>query len=126
MQESFVPTTVSHLHVSLLAKHNEMIGKFDEFTKKLAERATHLEDCHYFFRFLTEQRDLFSWIVSLKGQFSLGELSLEISGTEALLMRIEELNIEILAREENIKSVNEFGTDLIGKQHVSTHEISLR
>ena len=126
LHEGFVQTTDSHLSSIIRAKYGEMTGKFDEFSQSLAKRASNLEDCHYYYRFLTEQRDLFSWVVSLKGQFSLGELSLEIGGTEALLMRIEELHIEIIAREENIKSVNEFGSNLLQKQHVSSHEISLR
>ncbi|KAI6661823.1 Spectrin alpha chain, non-erythrocytic 1 [Oopsacas minuta] len=103
-----------------------MNASFDLFSHNISNRALQLRACNYFQRFLTEQRDLLFWITSLQGQIHIGELSLEISGAEALLMRIEELKIEIYAREDNYNSVYNFGLELVQDVHFSKQEISTR
>ena len=85
-----------------------------------------METSHYHQRFLTEQRDLISWISSLMSQITLGEYSQEISGVEALLMRIEEIKIETNARENMVNSLEVFGKELIRKDTSTTQEVSSR
>ena len=123
LSSSPVLSTPSNL---LPERQTELTKVYDTFCKNLSQRSSYLEASHYYQRFLTEQRDLISWTASIMSQITLGEFSQEISGVEALLMRIEELNIETDARENIVKSLDVFGKELIEKDVSTSQEVSAR
>jgi len=57
---------------------------------KSAERRANLEDSYYLHRFLSDYRDLISWIHDMKTIIGADELAKDVAGGEALLEKHQE------------------------------------
>jgi len=55
-----------------------------------AERRANLEDSYYLHRFLSDYRDLISWIHDMKTIISADDLAKDVAGAESLLEKHQE------------------------------------
>ena len=58
------------------------------------ERKVRLDDSYYLHRFLSDYRDLVSWVHDMKTVMSADELAKDVAGAEALLERHQEHKVE--------------------------------
>merc|ERR1719273_2575870 len=74
-------------------------------------------------RFLSDFRDLMSWISSMKGLIESDELATDVTGAEALLERHQEHRTEIDARAATFQAFELFGQQLLQNNHYSSIEV---
>ena len=60
------------------------------FDLQSAERRANLEDSYYLHRFLSDYRDLISWIHDMKSIIGADEPAKDVAGAEALLEKHQE------------------------------------
>jgi len=61
-----------------------------------AERRANLEDSYYLHRFLSDYRDLISWIHDMKTIISADDLAKDVAGAESLLEKHQEHKVGIM------------------------------
>ena len=61
----------------------------------LQERKRRLDDSYFLHRFLTDFRDLVSWIHDMKAIIAADELAKDVAGAEALLERHQEHRVRL-------------------------------
>ena len=76
-------------------------------------RKEKLLDSYDLQRFLSDYRDLMSWISSMKGLIAGDELATDVTGAEALLDRQQEHRNEIDARAGTFQAFELFGQQLL-------------
>lgn len=72
------------------AKHQEIENNWERLTEKAKERKRRLDDSYLLHRFLSDFRDLVSWIHDMKAIIAADELAKDVAGAEALLERHQE------------------------------------
>ncbi len=82
-----------------------------------------LDDSSNLHRFLSDFRDLVSWIHDMKTVISADELAKDVAGAEALLERHQENKGEIVAREDSFRATAEAGQSLLENNHYASDEI---
>ena len=90
------------------------------------ERKRRLDDSYYLHRFLSDFRDLVSWIQDMKSIIAADELAKDVAGAEALLERHQEHRGEIDAREDSFRATAEAGQLLVEKEHWAAPEVGER
>ncbi len=88
-----------------------------------SNRKSHLDDSHNLHRFLSDFRDLVSWIHDMKTIISADELAKDVAGAEALLERHQEHKGEIDAREDSFRTTAEAGQRLLESNHYASDEV---
>jgi len=61
-----------------------------------AERRANLEDSYYLHRFLSDYRDLISWIHDMKTIISADDLAKDVAGAESLLEKHQEHKVGLM------------------------------
>ena len=82
-----------------------------------------LDDSSNLHRFLSDFRDLVSWIHDMKTVISADELAKDVAGAEALLERHQEHKGEIDAREDSFRATAESGQQLLENNHYASDEV---
>ncbi|XP_052790869.1 spectrin alpha chain-like isoform X11 [Mya arenaria] len=102
---------------------NEM---WNELTGKADQRKAKLLDSYDLQRFLSDYRDLTSWINSMMALVSSDELAKDVTGAEALLERHQEHRTEIDARSGTFQAFETFGQQLLHNQHYASEDVRVR
>ncbi|KAK0146701.1 Spectrin alpha chain, non-erythrocytic 1 [Merluccius polli] len=95
---------------------SSLVGRADQRKDKLG-------NSHDLQRFLSDFRDLTSWINGIRGLVSSEELAKDVTGAEALLERHQEHRTEIDARAGTFQAFEQFGQQLLGRGHYASPEI---
>jgi len=61
------------------------------------ERRANLEDSYYLHRFLSDYRDLISWIHDMKTIISANDLAKDVTGAESLLEKHQEHKVDSIS-----------------------------
>lgn len=102
---------------------NEM---WNALTAKADGRKAKLLDSYDLQRFLSDYRDLTSWINSMMALVSSDELAKDVTGAEALLERHQEHRTEIDARAGTFQAFEVFGQQLLQNQHYASEDVRVR
>uniref|UniRef100_A0A665WIH7 Spectrin alpha chain, non-erythrocytic 1 n=1 Tax=Echeneis naucrates TaxID=173247 RepID=A0A665WIH7_ECHNA len=95
---------------------SSLVGRADQRKDKLG-------NSHDLQRFLSDFRDLMSWINGIRGLVSSEELAKDVTGAEALLERHQEHRTEIDARAGTFQAFEQFGQQLLTRGHYASPEI---
>uniref|UniRef100_A0A671XUY3 Spectrin alpha chain, non-erythrocytic 1 n=1 Tax=Sparus aurata TaxID=8175 RepID=A0A671XUY3_SPAAU len=95
---------------------SSLVGRADQRKDKLG-------NSHDLQRFLSDFRDLMSWINGIRGLVSSEELAKDVTGAEALLERHQEHRTEIDARAGTFHAFEQFGQQLLVRGHYASPEI---
>uniref|UniRef100_A0A8C9XR74 Spectrin alpha, non-erythrocytic 1 n=1 Tax=Sander lucioperca TaxID=283035 RepID=A0A8C9XR74_SANLU len=95
---------------------SSLVGRADQRKDKLG-------NSHDLQRFLSDFRDLMSWINGIRGLVSSEELAKDVTGAEALLERHQEHRTEIDARAGTFQAFEQFGQQLLVRGHYASPEI---
>ncbi|XP_072344928.1 spectrin alpha chain, non-erythrocytic 1 isoform X1 [Scyliorhinus torazame] len=104
-------------------KCTELNQAWDSLGKRADQRKGKLNDSHDLQRFLSDFRDLMSWINGIRGLVSSDELAKDVTGAEALLERHQEHRTEIDARAGTFQAFEQFGHQLLARGHYACPEI---
>uniref|UniRef100_A0A8C5QUK2 Spectrin alpha chain, non-erythrocytic 1 n=1 Tax=Leptobrachium leishanense TaxID=445787 RepID=A0A8C5QUK2_9ANUR len=104
-------------------KCKELNQAWSSLGKRADERKKKLEDSHDLQRFLSDFRDLMSWINGIRGLVSSDELARDVTGAEALLERHQEHRTEIDARTGTFQAFEHLGQQLLARGHYASPEI---
>merc|ERR1712079_289467 len=74
-------------------------------------------------RFLSDYRDLMTWVSSMKSLICTDELATDVTGAEALLERHQEHRTEIDARSGTFQAFELFGQQLLQADHFAAPEV---
>uniref|UniRef100_A0A0N5ANF9 Spectrin alpha chain n=1 Tax=Syphacia muris TaxID=451379 RepID=A0A0N5ANF9_9BILA len=101
------------------AKMNEAKQQWTVLKQKAQARKEGLDRSYNLHRFLSDYRDLCSWINDMKAIISADELAKDVAGAESLLESHQEHRGEIDAREDSFKQTAEAGQKLFdeGSDH---------
>ncbi|XP_066902604.1 spectrin alpha chain isoform X3 [Halyomorpha halys] len=105
------------------AKQKDINEEWTQLTAKANSRKEKLLDSYDLQRFLSDYRDLMSWINSMMGLVSSDELASDVTGAEALLERHQEHRTEIDARTGTFIAFESFGQQLLQSGHYASVEI---
>ncbi|CAH1402347.1 unnamed protein product [Nezara viridula] len=105
------------------AKQKDINEEWTQLTAKANSRKEKLLDSYDLQRFLSDYRDLMSWINSMMGLVSSDELASDVTGAEALLERHQEHRTEIDARTGTFQAFELFGQQLLQSGHYASVEI---
>ncbi|XP_077987102.1 spectrin alpha chain, non-erythrocytic 1-like isoform X2 [Glandiceps talaboti] len=108
---------------SITDKQHEIDDAFSNLQRRADARKTKLDDSYDLQRFLTDYRDLMTWINSIMVLANSDELAKDVTGAEALLERHQELRSEIEARAGNFQAFETFGQQLIRNGHYASDEV---
>lgn len=104
-------------------KQREIGQNWEKLKTKASGRRTRLDDSYYLQRFLSDFRDLVSWIADMKAIISADELAKDVAGAEALLDRHSEHKGEIDAREDSFQTTSQAGMRLVESNHFAAEEV---
>ncbi|XP_063792527.1 spectrin alpha chain, non-erythrocytic 1 isoform X4 [Pseudophryne corroboree] len=104
-------------------KCTELNQAWNSLGKRADKRKEKLGDSHDLQRFLSDFRDLMSWINGIRGLVSSDELAKDVTGAEALLERHQEHRTEIDARTGTFQAFEQFGQQLLSRGHYASPEI---
>ncbi|KAG8447987.1 hypothetical protein GDO86_015185 [Hymenochirus boettgeri] len=104
-------------------KCTELNHAWSSLRKRADQRKEKLGDSHDLQRFLSDFRDLMSWINGIRGLVSSDELARDVTGAEALLERHQEHRTEIDARAGTFQAFEQFGQQLLARGHYASPEI---
>ncbi|XP_068925579.1 spectrin alpha chain, non-erythrocytic 1 isoform X9 [Petaurus breviceps papuanus] len=107
----------------LQEKCTELNQAWNSLGKRADQRKAKLGDSHDLQRFLSDFRDLMSWINGIRGLVSSDELAKDVTGAEALLERHQEHRTEIDARAGTFQAFEQFGQQLLARGHYASPEI---
>jgi len=99
---------------------NEM---WNALTIKADARKVKLLDAYDLQRFLSDYRDLTSWINSMMALVSSDELAKDVTGAEALLERHQEHRTEMDARAGTFQAFELLGQQLLQHQHYASEDV---
>uniref|UniRef100_A0A8C6YII4 Spectrin alpha, non-erythrocytic 1 n=1 Tax=Naja naja TaxID=35670 RepID=A0A8C6YII4_NAJNA len=108
--------------VYLQEKCTELNQAWNSLGKRANERKEKLGESHDLQRFLSDFRDLMSWINGIRGLVSSDELAKDVT-REALLERHQEHRTEIDARAGTFQAFEQFGQQLLARGHYASPEI---
>uniref|UniRef100_M3XK81 Spectrin alpha chain, non-erythrocytic 1 n=2 Tax=Latimeria chalumnae TaxID=7897 RepID=M3XK81_LATCH len=104
-------------------KCTELNQAWNSLVERANQRKEKLGDSHDLQRFLSDFRDLMSWINGIRGLVSSEELAKDVTGAEALLERHQEHRTEIDARAGTFQAFEQFGQQLLARGHYASPEI---
>eukprot|EP00095_Tigriopus_kingsejongensis_P005059 maker-scaffold330_size203968-snap-gene-0.18 protein:Tk05059 transcript:maker-scaffold330_size203968-snap-gene-0.18-mRNA-1 annotation:"spectrin alpha chain" len=104
-------------------KQEEIHEEWKMLNSKAMTRKEKLLDSYDLQRFLSDYRDLMSWISSMKGLIASDELATDVTGAEALLERHQEHRTEIDARAGTFQAFELFGKQLLQANHYASDEV---
>ncbi|OCT57924.1 hypothetical protein XELAEV_18002795mg [Xenopus laevis] len=104
-------------------KCTELNQAWNSLGTRANQRKEKLGDSHDLQRFLSDFRDLMSWINGIRGLVSSDELARDVTGAEALLERHQEHRTEIDARTGTFQAFEQFGQQLLARGHYASPEI---
>merc|ERR1739844_743760 len=107
----------------IITKKKEITEEWVQIQSKAMARKEKLLDSYDLQRFLSDYRDLMSWISSMKGLIASDELASDVTGAEALLERHQEHRTEIDARAGTFQAFELFGQQLLQADHYSSSEV---
>uniref|UniRef100_T1IUQ9 Spectrin alpha chain n=1 Tax=Strigamia maritima TaxID=126957 RepID=T1IUQ9_STRMM len=108
---------------TIYAKQKEINEEWTQLTAKANARREKLLDSYDLQRFLSDYRDLMSWINSMMALVSSDELATDVTGAEALLERHQEHRTEIDARAGTFQAFEMFGQQLLQSNHYASPEV---
>merc|ERR1711971_224590 len=104
-------------------KQKDINEEWTHLCAKANLRKVKLLDSYDLQRFLSDYRDLMSWISSMKSLICTDELATDVTGAEALLERHQEHRTEIDARTGTFQAFELFGQQLLQADHYSSSEV---
>uniref|UniRef100_A0AAY4DFS0 Spectrin alpha, non-erythrocytic 1 n=1 Tax=Denticeps clupeoides TaxID=299321 RepID=A0AAY4DFS0_9TELE len=104
-------------------KCTELNTAWSSLVGRADQRKAKLGNSHDLQRFLSDFRDLMSWINGIRGLVSSDELAKDVTGAEALLERHQEHRTEIDARAGTFQAFEQFGQLLLARGHYASPEI---
>ena len=104
-------------------KQEEIHEEWKKLKSKAFLRKEKLLDSYDLQRFISDYRDLMSWISSMKGLIASDELANDVTGAEALLERHQEHRTEIDARAGTFQAFELFGKQLLQANHYASDEV---
>ncbi|XP_033642968.1 spectrin alpha chain, non-erythrocytic 1-like isoform X3 [Asterias rubens] len=104
-------------------KCQEIDAAWNNLQQRANDRKNKLTDSYDLQRYLSDYRDLMSWISSMKTLVCSDELAKDVTSAEALLERHQELRSEIEARAGSFQNFEAFGTQLLQNNHYASPEI---
>uniref|UniRef100_A0A8C9RAW9 Spectrin alpha chain, non-erythrocytic 1 n=1 Tax=Scleropages formosus TaxID=113540 RepID=A0A8C9RAW9_SCLFO len=104
-------------------KCTELNAAWSSLVGRADQRKSKLGSSHDLQRFLSDFRDLMSWINGIRGLVSSDELAKDVTGAEALLERHQEHRTEIDARAGTFQAFEQFGQQLLARSHYASPEI---
>uniref|UniRef100_A0A4D5R8U1 Spectrin alpha chain n=2 Tax=Scolopendra TaxID=41364 RepID=A0A4D5R8U1_SCOVI len=108
---------------TIYSKQKEINEEWTQLTAKANARKEKLLDSYDLQRFLSDYRDLMSWISSMMALVSSDELATDVTGAEALLERHQEHRTEIDARAGTFQAFELFGQQLLQGGHYASVEV---
>ncbi|XP_048876599.1 spectrin alpha chain, non-erythrocytic 1-like isoform X2 [Brienomyrus brachyistius] len=113
------PESMDDIH----EKCAELNAAWGSLVDRADQRKEKLGSSHDLQRFLSDFRDLQSWINGIRGLVSSEELAKDVTGAEALLERHQEHRTEIDARAGTFQAFEQFGKQLLERGHYASPEI---
>ena len=104
-------------------KQTDIDASWAGLQDKATARKQKLADSHQLQQFLSDHRDLTSWIAGMQALASSDELAKDAAGAEALLKRHQELRAEVDARNEGIVNITSRGDGLVAGNHYAATEV---
>ncbi|XP_019643312.1 PREDICTED: spectrin alpha chain, non-erythrocytic 1-like [Branchiostoma belcheri] len=108
---------------SISEKQSEINDAWGNLTARADARKAKLMDSQDYQRFLSDFRDLMSWINGIMTLVSSDELAKDVTGAEALLERHQDHRTEIDARAGSFQAFENFGQQLLAKNHYASPDI---
>lgn len=108
---------------SIYEHQTEINQMWNSLTIKADARKGKLLDSYDLQRFLSDYRDLTSWINSMMTLVSSDELAKDVTGAEALLERHQEHRTEIDARAGTFQAFELLGQQLLQNQHYASDDV---
>ena len=116
-----------HIHKDsaevIYEKQKEINEEWTQLCSKANLRKVKLLDSYDLQRFLSDYRDLMSWVSSMKSLICTDELANDVTGAEALLERHQEHRTEIDARSGTFQAFELFGQQLLQADHFASDEV---
>lgn len=103
---------------------DQLSDKWDALKSKAAKRKARLDDAYNLHRFLTDSRELASWLAAMKTVVAADSLANDVAGAEALLERIFEHKNEVDARNEAYENTLQQGRALLDGGHAAKDEVA--
>ena len=104
-------------------KQRDINEEWTHLCAKANLRKIKLLDSHDLQRFLSDYRDLMSWVSSMKSLICTDELANDVTGAEALLEIHQEHGTEIDARSGTFQALELFGQHLLQADHFAAPEV---
>eukprot|EP00043_Microstomoeca_roanoka_P018637 m.201569 g.201569 ORF g.201569 m.201569 type:complete len:2469 (+) comp16866_c1_seq3:1085-8491(+) len=108
------------------ARLEEIEQGWSALQNKAERRKAKLGESLSYHRFLSDQRDLAAWLSGMKTLASTTELASDPAGAETLLKRHQDTQLEIDARQDDLKQLREFGMRLVQEGHSREADIQQR
>merc|ERR1719411_1504995 len=116
-----------HIHKDsaeiIYEKQKDINEEWTHLCSKANQRKVKLLDSYDLQRFLSDYRDLMSWVSSMKSLICTEELATDVTGAEALLERHQEHRTEIDARSGTFQAFELFGQQLLQADHFAAGEV---
>merc|ERR1719159_2095924 len=116
-----------HIHKDsaevIYEKQKDINEEWTHLCSKANLRKVKLLDSYDLQRFLSDYRDLMSWVSSMKSLICTDELANDVTGAEALLERHQEHRTEIDARSGTFQAFELFGQQLLQADHFAAGEV---
>ncbi|CRK98513.1 CLUMA_CG011869, isoform A [Clunio marinus] len=113
------PDARDHIEV----KREETIEAWTELNDKSQQRKVKLSQAEQLQAYFDEYRDLMAWINEMLAKITSPDLANDVSGAEALIMKIREHQAEVDAREEIFDNFYKTGRKLIKDKHFLANEV---
>jgi len=121
---------LTHIHKDsaevIYEKQKEINEEWTHLCAKANMRKVKLLDSFDLQKFLSDYRDLMSWVSSMKSLICTDELASDVTGAEALLERHNEHRTEIDARTNTFQAFDLFGQQLLQADHFASTEVEER
>ena len=117
-----------HIHKDsaevIYEKQKDINEEWTHLCSKANLRKVKLLDSYDLQRFLSDYRDLMTWVSSMKSLICTDELATDVTGAEALLERHQEHRTEIDARSGTFQAFELFGQQLLQADHFASDEVT--
>ncbi|XP_021964674.1 spectrin alpha chain isoform X2 [Folsomia candida] len=107
----------------IYSRQKEINAEWTQLQGKANARKEKLLDSYDLQRFLSDYRDLMTWINTIMSLVSSDELATDVTGAEALLERHQEHRTEMDARTGTFQAFEMFGKQLLDSRHYAGVEI---
>merc|ERR1719443_2286741 len=116
-----------HIHKDsaeiIYEKQKDINEEWTHLCSKANMRKVKLLDSFDLQKFLSDYRDLTTWVSSMKSLICTDELASDVTGAEALLERHQEHRTEIDARSGTFQAFELFGQQLLQADHFASDEV---